>query len=494
MVSPNSAERTAALAAGATGYNVYFAEWSSTGVAPIEALQVGENISDTLYVITSQRLMSASNSRLLPNPNDINTANPPTCSNGLVAADRLILVGNEANPARVLWSANETGYYGSMDSAHGGGHKTLTHGDLQIPSSVVLWQNPQSVDTLTVLNQGVDSYSTSYYMSPGTVTSQSETTQIMSFEQTNGTPGTVSPFGAKVYNNAMYHPLDDQLMKSTANNYNITHKSMSEAISDRWQLLRNKHRIHCEEFDGRLYYVVDNPDGESVPDGCRGNEIWVLDAINASDGGGAWSRLLIPACELKRIEIKGRIHMGVVRPEAIYYLDELAWMDEHLGAPTAIPWFLQTNTQGANRAHDQDTRMQQVTPTFGNFYGTARYGISAWDVNGKPVDLNKVYRQPVTVDFSKNPLPWDHEDALLVREGIQEFHFNAGSVVDDDGNVLPSYGQINNVQYRMTPLSTNIGYERGSVQTYEYKNAGAEWQRRTAINGIPIPEIDPRRP
>lgn len=493
-VTPNAADLAAAVTAGATGYNVYFAEWPTNGVAPVEAIQVGVNESGASFDITPAQLMSASGSRLLPNDNDINTALAPTCANGTVAADRLILVLDKFNPARVRWSANETGFYGSMDTAHGAGYKTLTHGELQIPASVVLWQNPQSVDTLTVLNMGVDSYSTCYYMQPATVTSQSETTQIMGFEQTNGTQGTVSPFGVKSHNNAMYHPLDDRLIKSTANNYNITHKSMSDLIRDRWSRLRNKHRIHVEEFDERLLFVVDNPDGVDVPPGCRGNEIWVMDAMNASEGGGAWSRLLIPAYELKRIELHGRNHMAVVCPETIYFLDELAWLDEHETGTTAIPWFMQTNTQGVNRAHDQDSRMQQVTPTFGNFYGTCRYGISAWNVDGKPVDINKVYRQPVEVDFSTNPLPWDHEDALLIREGIQEFYFNAGSVVDENGVVQPSYGQISNVQYRMMPLSTNVGYERGSVQTYEYKNAGAAWQRRTAINGIPIPEIDPRRP
>jgi hypothetical protein len=493
-VTPDATDLADAITDGATGYNVYFVEWSSSGVAPVEALQVGVNIAAASFDITPAVLMSADSSRLLPNPNDINSARPVVCGNGLVAADRLILVQDKDNSARVRWSANETGFYGSMDTAHGGGYKTLTHGELQIPAAVALWQNPQSVDTLTILNEGVDSYSTSYYMAPATITSQSESTQIMSFEQTNGTPGTVAPFGVRAYNNGLYHPLDDMLMKSSANNYNISHKNMTEAIRDRWQLLRNKHHIHVEEFDGRLYYIVDNPDGVNVPDGCHGNEVWVLDAMNASDGGGAWSRLLIPGNELKRIELHGRIHMAVVRPESIYFLDELAFMDENPEGETAIPWFLQTNTQGVNRQHDQDSRLQQVTPTFGNFFGTCRYGISAWDVDGKAVDLNKVYRQPVEVDFSENPLPWDHEDPLLIRKGIQEFYFNAGSIEDKDGVTLPSYGQISNVQYRMMPLSTNVGYERGSNETYEYRNAGAAWQRRTAINGVPIPEIDPRRP
>lgn len=500
-ITPNAGDLAAAIADGATGYNVYYAEWTTTGVAPVEALQVGVNIAAASFDITAAALMSAGDSRLLPNPNDINTARAPVCGNGLVAADRLILVQDGDNSARIRWSANETGFYGSMDTAHGGGYKTLTHGELQIPSAVALWQNPQSVDTLTILNEGVDSYSTSYYMQPATVTSQSETTQIMSFEQTNGTPGTVSPFGVKAHNNGLYHPLDDMLMKSSANNYNISHKSMTEAIRDRWQPLRNKHRIHVEEYDGRLYYVVDNPDGvsndagDAAPDGFRGNEIWVLDAMNASDGGGAWSRFLIPAVELKKIELNGRIYMGIVRPESIYFLDELAYMDAHPVEETAIPWFFQTNTQGANRQHDQDAHLQQVNPTFGNFFGVCRYGISAWNLQGKPIDLNKIYRQPVLIDFTENPLPWDHIDYLLVREGVQEFYFNAGSVVDrETQKVLPSYGQISNVQYRLTLQSKNIGYERGSVQTYEYGNGGAIWQRRTAINGIPIPEIDPRRP
>lgn len=496
VVTPDAGDLATALAAGATGYNVYYAEWASGAVAPVEAILVGANKTAATFDITLAALSSAMDSRILPNPNDINTARAPICGNGLVAADRLILVQDAGNSARIRWTSNEAGFYGSNDLAHGGGYKTLTHGELQIPAAVALWQNPQSVDTLTILNEGVDSYSSSYYMSPAVITSQSETTQVMGFEQCNGTPGTVAPFGVKAYNNGLYHPLDDQLMKSTANNYNVSHKSMTELIRDRWQLLRNKHKIHVEEFDGRLYYVVDNPDGIDVPAGCRGNEIWVLDAMNASDGGGAWSRFLIPAYELKKVELNGRIYMGVVCPETIYYLDELAYMDEHEGvdADTAIPWFFQTNTQGVNRAHDQDARLQQVSPTVGNFFGTMRYGVSAWNIHGKPVDINKVYRQPVLVDFSENPLPWDHIDNLQVREDIMEFYFNAGSVEDKNGVVQPSYGQISNVQYRFMLQSKNIGYERGSVQTEEYRNAGSIWQRRTAINGIPIPEIDPRRP
>jgi hypothetical protein len=50
----------------------------------------------------------------------------------------------------------------------------------------------------------------------------------MGFEETTATPGTSSPFGVEVLNNSLYHPLETELTKSTASNYNINHKSMTD--------------------------------------------------------------------------------------------------------------------------------------------------------------------------------------------------------------------------------------------------------------------------
>lgn len=139
--------------------------------------------------------------------------------------------------------------------------------------------------------------------------------------------------------------------------------------------------------------------------------------------------------------------------------------------------------------------MQQIGVTFGNAYGTIRYGIQSWTVDGKPLDLHKVYRQPNTVDFAQRPLPFDHEDLLQVQRGLQQWFFSAGSVLDPNtGEVLPSYGQISSVLYRFAPISVNVAYEYGSVQTYEYAQADAHWTARSSINGVPIPVLDPRRP
>ena len=497
----DTAQNDAAVAAGATGLNVYYAEWSDQTAAPVEALQVYEGPIATTIIIDGEAIVNSPGSRILPNPTDINSTQALTVKNGLVAADRLILVGDFNQPARVHWSGNEMGAYGNMQIAKGAGYKTLTQGELQLPSSVVLWQNPQSVDTLTVLCEGVDSYSTAYYMAPADITSQTEATSIMAFEQTNATPGTVSPFGVHVFNNALYHPLDDQLMKSTANNYNVNHRKMTEQIGDRWQHLTNKNRIRVEEFDGRIYYIVNNPFGVAVPPGCNGNEIWVLDTAKEN---APWSRLLIPAVALKRIFVDNRVQLGVVTPQSIMYLDDHYHMDHtRKGAPgnystveKAIPWKLKTNTQGANRAHDAWAHVQQIGITMGSFYGTMRYGIESWTVEGKPLDISKVYRQPVTLKLgNKHDLPFDHEDYMQIRRDIKEWFFTASSETDPEtGEVLPSSGQISLVQYRFSPVSVNVGYEYGSVETFEYGRSADNWTQRSSINGIPIPAIDPRRP
>lgn len=491
------------LPEGATGLNIYYAEWSEVSASAIEAALVYSGEFIKTFRMASDDLVNSTRLRFFPNEEtDLNTTIPLVVQNGLVAADRLILVGDGNDPARVHWSANEPGAYGNMDVTRGAGNKTLTQGELQLPSSVVLWQNPQSVDTLTILCEGVDSYSTAYYMAPGEINTQNESISFMAFEQTNATPGTVSPFGVRVFNNALYHPLEDQLMKTTANNYNINHKKMTEMIGDRWLHLRNKQRIRSEELDGRLYYIVDNPFGGPVPEGCNGNELWILDG---SGDNAMWSRFAVPAVALKKVVLRGMIYMGVVTPESIMYLDTHEHMDQvrkgttgnYTTSEKAIPWYLQTNTQGANRAHDAWAHLQQVAVTFGSFFGTMRYGIKSWTIDGKRLDMYKTYRQPVEIDMreGKHPLPFDHDDYLLVRRDVKEWFFTASSAVDPETNeVLPSYGQISLVQYRFTPVTVNVGYEYGSVETFEYGHADSNWTERTNINGIPIPALDPRRP
>jgi hypothetical protein len=49
------------------------------------------------------------------------------------------------------------------------------------------------------------------------------------------------------------------------------------------------------------------------------------------------------------------------------------------------------------------------------------------------------------------------------------------------------------VQYRYAPVSVNVGYEYGSVETFEYGRDVALAASNTA-NGIPVPALDARRP
>lgn len=475
-------------------WNLYFVFWSSDAPVPVEGILVEGEGTGTTWIADSSSLLKSGggSSHMLPSEADQDFTKPPRCSQGLVAADRLILVNDYENRARIRWSSNEAGYYGSFSPGRGGGYKTLSSGNLQIPYTVKLWQNPQSVDTITVLCAGIDGYHTSYYMAPATVISQNEELIIMGFEETTATPGTVSPYGCEVFNNALYHPLDDQLMKSSTNNYNIFHKTMSDAIAPNWLNLINKINIVSSEFDGRLYYIVHNPDGEPLEDGCMGNEIWVCDV--GTGEGQLWSRFLIQAASLRKLESRGRLYMGVVRPEGIYRLDELQWMDQWADGERAIPWFFQTNTNGANKALDGYVDLHQVNPTFGDAYGTIRYGIQGWTEHGKPLDISKVYRQHIDIEPGRE-LPFDHEDKLLIQRRLHQWFFSAGSVVDHETKeVRPSFGRINKVAFMFTPATRNVGYELGSVQTMEYAHANNVWTDRTSINGIPIPELDPRRP
>lgn len=495
----------AAVAQGATTWNLYMFTWSNQANVPSTAVRVGTKdlVASSSYQadgwlrVTPVAVDATDDFAVLPTlANRYNYSDPSRGGQGLVASDRLIMVKDPTAAAVVKWSANQQGDYSNFTAARGGGYKTLTYGNLYIPACVKLWQNPQSVDTLTILCMGVDGQSTSFYMAPAEVSAQSETTQIMGFEETTATPGTTSPYGVEIFNNALYHPLDDQLMKSTANNYNISHKNQTEQIRDRWEQLIRKQWIVSSQYDGRLYFIVNNPAGEPLEEGCNGNEIWVFDATAET---GTWSRWMIQAHSLRKVEQRGRIFMSVVRPDGIYYLDPDYDLDDvpaglggNVGTRT-IPWKLETNTQGANRAHDAWARLRQANIIVGNFTGTMRYGIYGWDMNGKPIRVEKVYRSPHGEEAILGET-FDHEDMLLINRDLKEWFFFAQSEPDEAAVPKRSFGQINLVQYRYAPISVNLGYEYGSVESFEYGHAGAPLEDRTNINGIPIPALDARRP
>ncbi len=506
---PSQAIYDAAKAQGALGWTLYMFTWSDQASVPSTAVRVatrefqagGTYGSEGWLRATPVVLDAMDDFAALPtNNNRYNYSDPSRGGQGLVAADRMVMVYDPTAAAVIRWSANQQGDYFNFTAAKGGGYKTLTSGNLYIPACVKLWQNPQSVDTLTVLCLGVDSYSTSYYMMPAEVGAQSENVQIMGFEETTATPGTTSPYGVEVFNNALYHPLDDQLMKSTANNYNISHKTQTENIRNMWEWLQSKEKIVSSQHDGRLYYIVHNPYGEVLEAGCNGNEMWVYDAQAET---GTWSRWLIQAVALRKIEQGGKIYMSVVRPDGIYFLDPEADLDQYLintlGSGSRgigerpIPWRLETNTQGANRAHDAWAHVQQANVTFGRFTGSCKYGVRGWTSDGKPLEIAKVYESPHGKEVLVNEPPFDHEDMLLIQRNMKEWFFFAESNPEGTG-VARSFGQINIVQYRYTPVSVNIGYEYGSVETFEYGHASADLADRTNINGIPIPALDARRP
>lgn len=489
-----------AIGDGATGWNLYMVTWSDEGNVPVEGTLIasqdltGAGVTRDTHGWLQHTPVAASYdiTHPLPNADDqFNYSSPASASQGYVAGDRIILVNDRQNAAVIRWSSNQLGEYTNFSATKGGGYKTLTAGNLLVPACVKLWQNPQSVDTLTVLCRGVDGYSTSYYMAPATVAGQTGSTLIMGFEETTATPGTVSPWGVEVVNQGLYHPLDEQLMKSTASNYNISHKSMTDQISNKWLELVDKQNIVSSTLDNRIYYVVHNPDGEPLEAGCMGNELWVLDVAGSVP---IWSRWLIQANSLHKLEVNGKLHMAVVRPDAIFILDELATMDQYSDSgetsERAIPWRMETNTQGANKAHDAWAHLQQVNITLGNFMGRMRYGIRGYDQHGKRVEVSKVTKDLDIVDLSTRPLPWDIEDYLRIARDLKEWRLFAESV-ETDGVVAMSYGRINLVQYRYTPVSVNIGYEYGSVETFEYGRASAASDPATMYpNGVPSPFVD----
>jgi hypothetical protein len=495
-----------AVAEGALYFNVYMMTWSSQDPVPVEGLLIGRRqmrAEDGTLLTPERRLCyvqhtpatnTVEGSMLIPTVANIrNYSVPPRAAQGIVASDRMVLVNDPTEAAVVRWSSNRMGEYINFTANKGGGYKTLTSGNLHIPACVKLWQNPQSADTITVLCLGVDGHSTAYYMAPAQIASQSDATNIMGFEETTATPGTTSPYGCEVLNNALYHPVESELTKSTASNYNINHKSMTDLITDEWKNLVNKDEIVSSVLDNRLYYLVHNPSGAPREAGCWGNEVWVCDTAAE---GGTWSRWLVQGHSLRKIEVGGRVMMSLVRPDGIFAFDDRVAVDEYVNpdltlAKRPIPWKIETNTQGANRAHDAWAHLQQVSLTLGNFSGALRWGVRGHDLNGKYVETAKVTQD-------KNPLPadgrpFDVEDHLRVARDMKEWRFFAESR-EIDGVVQSSAGQLSLVQYRYTPVSVNVGYEYGSVETFEYTRNLGLGNDTLSVNGVPTPMMDTGRP
>ncbi|QJD51785.1 hypothetical protein SEA_ASHTON_46 [Microbacterium phage Ashton] len=490
-------------ALGAIRWNVYMFTWNDTSPVPSVATLVGSRDITTAgteatesWIINSAAALAES--YVVPVPNDENRVNysgGPTARQGIAAGDRLILVNDGINQALIRWSANVPNEYTNFSPSKGGGTKVLSSGNLLVPLNVQLWQNPQATDTLTITCKGLNGYHAAYYMAPASVSGQSDSTLIMGFEETTATPGTVSPYGVEVLNNKLYHPLEAELMASTAANYSISHKTMTNDIANKWQRLADKQNIISAQHDGRLYYVVHNPDGETLEDGCMGNEVWVLDVGTDSP---TWSRWLVQGIALRKLQIGDKLYMAIVKPDAIFIFDELSYADEYAeGADTLlrnIPWKLETNTLGANRAHDAWANLYQAQVHAGDWIGSFEWGIRGTDVHGNRVEKKKISHTPqdnTGVVLTNGVVSGgvdlgDATDWLEIKRDMMEWTFFVNSI-SKDGVVQMSYGQLDFVQFMLMQLSTNVNTELGSIETFEYRRNARMGNNNVTRNGIPMP-------
>ena len=513
-ISLPAGKYAAAKTAGAIRWNLYMFTWSDTSPVPSVATLVATNdmVNSPLQTIangwTPVTAAALAESYVVPVPNAQNRQNysgGPTSRQGIAVGDRIVLVNDGINQAVIKWSANVPGDYTNFSASKGGGQKTLSSGNLLVPLSVQLWQNPQSTDTIVILCKGLNGYHAAYYMAPASVSGQSDSTLIMGFEETTATPGTISPYGVEVFNNKLYHPLEAELMASSAQNYTITHKTMTTDIANKWQMLAEKDDIVSSQHDGRLYFVVNNPEGAPLEEDCMGNEIWVLDVGSENP---TWSRWLIQGISLKKLQIGDKLYMAVVRPDAIFILDEMAYADEYAeGADTLlknISWKLETNTLGANRQHDAWAQLYQASVHVGDFLGTFEWGVRGTDVNGIEVQRkNKRTSSKQSdegVDLSNGRVSGgvdlgDTWDQMSIQRDMMEWTFYAQSVEaplpgsDGAPETWMSFGQIDYVQFMITQMSTNVGYEAGSVETFEYLRDASHGPSNTGPtrNGVPMP-------
>jgi len=500
-----SGQYAIAKTAGAIKWNLYQFTWNDTSPVPSIATLVGTKKITAVgteatesWIINSAAAIADAYNVAIPNEeNRVNYSGAPRSRQGLAVGDRLVLVNDGLNQALIKWSANTPEEYTNFSPSKGGGRKTLNSGNLLVPLSAHLWQNPQSTDTIVILCKGLNGYHAAYYMAPASVSGQSDSTLIMGFEETTATPGTISPYGNEVLNNALYHTLEAELMKSTAANYTISHKTMTTDIANKWQQLSLKEDIVSSQHDGRLYYIVNNPDGAPLEEDCMGNEIWVLDVGTDKP---TWSRWLVQGISLHKLQVGDKLYMAVIRPDAIFILDDMAYQDEYAdGAATlyqTIPWKLETNTLGANKQHDTAALVYMMSVHIGDFVGKFKWGIRGFDVHGHTVKKEKITNG--TQDLTGVILPGgiinsdidlgDTWDDKAIGRDMEEWTFYAESIESE-----LFFGQIDYVQFMTTQLSKNVGSESGQTETFEYQRNVASGNNSITINGIPLP-MDTSRP
>jgi hypothetical protein len=170
-----------------------------------------------------------------------------------------------------------------------------------------------------------------------------------------------------------------------------------------------------------------------------------------------------------------------------------------------IPWKFETNTQGANRAHDAWAHLQQVQVTVGSWFGKMKYGVRGVDINGFKVDVSKLLEDPRHI-FDVG-YEWSFHDRLRIARDMMEWVFYAealgeeGSVVGPEtlsstwyGDEVFGSGLVAVVQYRYTPVSVNVGTEFGSIETFEYGRNTVEGPNGYSVNGTPLSYVDMQRP
>ena len=492
-----------AIDAGAIRLNVYMITWSENTVKPAIATLVGRrNLPPVAgmenYAWIAHTPAAYANGHTFPLPsstNRVDYSGAPTATQGIVAGDRLILVNDRSG--RILWSGNSPNEYLNFTPNRGGGQKTLSAGNLSIPTDIQLWQNPQSVDTLTILCTGIDGNHRSYYMAPAEVQGGSDNTIIMGFEETTAAPGSIAPYGCEVLNSALYRPTEMELVKSTASNYVITHTGQTDDISNNWKRLVNKTRIGSESFDGCLYYLVHNPATAAPRAGNRGNEIWVL---RPSKEGSSWSRWIVQGISLRKVEFKDQLYLGLLTDRGLMIADPASFVDDDRpinGVLTTQPisWSFETNLLGANSRRDAAVDLRKATLHLGDWFGSMEWGIRGMDLYGRVLDRKKVYHAiqstPSTADGRVNPGQdlGDTKDDLQAEGSFIEWTLYANSIAG-----VNSYGQIDMARFMFSQLTTNFGYNLGALDTFEYQRNAASGNNGYTQNGIPLPRQDVRRP
>ena len=222
--------------------------------------------------------------------------------------------------------------------------------------------------------------------------------------------------------------------------------------------------------------------------------------LRPSKEGSSWSRWTVQGISLRRVEYKDQLYLGMLTDRGLMIFDPSSFVDDARllgGTLTTAPisWSFETNILGANSRRDMAVNLRKATLHLGDWYGTMEWGIRGMDLYGRVLERKKLYQTIQDTPYITDERIDDGDDLGDTKDELQtDASLIEWTLFANSSPGKTSYGQIDMARFMFSPLSTNVGYNLGDIDTVEYSRNVMRGNDGYTQNGIPVPRQDTRRP